>query len=237
MNIIMPMAGLGTRMNSTMPKHLIPVNGKPMFLQALYSFFPDAWDDITFGHITLTFVVRNEHIRETREYIDHENINWVGLKNVTTGPAATVWEARKHIQPDEPLLTLNCDQMFIWNSRKRLAEISKYPAGVFTFPSSDPKCSFVKMDDGCAMEFAEKKVISNHALTGVHYWSQGQYFLDSCEQMLQDDVRVNNEHYISMSYNYLIPKMCVGIVETAPEETILIGTEQELRNYESSQTN
>lgn len=236
MNIVMPMAGMGTRMNSITPKHLIPVNGTPMFLQALYSFHPNIWDEVVMGNINLTFVVRAEHIRDTREHIDHPNINWAVLKNITSGPAATVWEARKYIVPDEPMVTLNCDQMFRWDGRKRLGEAAKYSAAVFTFPSTDPKCSYVKQEQGCAVQFAEKQVISSHALTGVHYWSAGQHFLTSCEQMMKDDVRVNGEHYISMTYNYLVPSMCVGVVETSPDETILIGTEQELRDYESSTT-
>lgn len=226
MNILMPMAGLGTRMNCNTPKHLIPVAGHPMFLQALHTFLPA-------GDYQYIFVVREEHLAMTQPWAEHLNATWVTVPDVTSGPAATAWAAREMIPEHQPLWMLNCDQMFQWDAKLRFQDMAKYSAGVFTFTSTDPKCSYVKMQDGCAVEFAEKQVISTSALTGVHYWQQGRYFLDSCEQMLQDDVRVNGEHYISMSYNYLVQKMCVGEVLTQPEETILLGTAQELMNYET----
>ncbi len=83
------------------------------------------------------------------------------------------------------------------------------------------------------MQFAEKQVISHLALSGVHYWNHGKDFISSCKKMLADDVRVNNEHYISMTYNYLLDDVCVGVVETPAEEITLLGTEQELLAYES----
>ncbi len=214
-------------MNSETPKHLIPVHGHPMFLQALHTFLPAA-------DCQYIFVVREQHLAITQPWAEHLNAKWVTVPGVTSGPAATVWAARHQIDADEPMVTLNCDQMFRWDGKKRLAEAARYSAAVFTFPSTNPKCSYVQQQQGCAVKFAEKQVISSHALTGVHYWSRGEQFLTSCEQMMQDDVRVNNEHYISMTYNYLVPSMCVGVVETHPDETILIGTEQELRDYERS---
>lgn len=227
MNIVMPMAGLGSRMNCHTPKHLIPVHGHPMFLQALHTFLPAADGQYI-------FVVREEHLDVTQHWAGHLNAQWVTVPEVTSGPAATVWAARHHIDADAPMVTLNCDQMFHWDGRTRLAEAAEYSAAVFTFPSTNPKCSYVQQQHGCAVQFAEKQVISSHALTGVHYWSRGEHFLTSCEQMMQHDVRVNNEHYISMTYNYLVPSMCVGVVETHPDETILMGTEQQLRDYERS---
>jgi len=227
MNIVMPMAGLGTRMNSNTPKHLIPVAGQPMFLQALQTFLPA-------GDHQYIFVVREEHLEMTQPWAEHLNVKWVTVPGVTSGPAATVWAARHQIDADEPMVTLNCDQMFHWDGTTRLKQAAKYSAAVFTFSSTNPKCSYVHQEQGCAVKFAEKQVISSQALTGVHYWSRGEHFLTSCEQMMQDDVRVNNEYYISMTYNYLVPSMCVGVVETRPDETILIGTEQELHDYERS---
>jgi len=230
MNIIMPMAGLGSRMNRNIPKHLIPVNGHPMFLEALQTFHPD-W-----MHHQIVLVMREEHLEMTRPFLT-DNMKVVVTQHITTGPAATALLAEPYIT-DDVLFTLNCDQVFIWDGASRVADMMHLQAGVFVFPSMDVKCSFVKVDDtGCAVEFAEKQVISNLALAGVHYWKNGMDFINSCKQMLADDVRVNNEHYISITYNYLIDKMCVGINKVSTSEIVLLGTEQELNEYESSKIN
>ena len=226
MNIIMPMAGLGSRMNRNIPKHLIPVNGHPMFLEALQTFHPD-W-----MHHKIVLVMREEHLEMTRPFLT-DNMKVVVTQHITTGPAATALLAEPYIT-DDALFTLNCDQVFTWNAKSRIDEMMQHQAGVFVFPSMDAKCSFVRLNDvGCAVEFAEKQVISNLALTGVHYWKHGTDFISSCRKMMADDVRVNNEHYISMTYNYLLDEMCVGVVETPVEEITLLGTEQELLTYES----
>ena len=226
MNIIMPMAGLGSRMNRDIPKHLIPVNHRPMFLEALHTFHPD-W----MQH-QVVLVMREEHLEATRPFLT-DNMNVVVTQHVTSGPAATVLLAEHYIT-DDALFTLNCDQVFMWNGASRISEMMHLQAGVFVFPSMDAKCSFVQLNDaGCAMQFAEKQVISNLALSGVHYWKHGTDFIRSCKNMMADDVRVNNEHYISMTYNYLLDEMCVGVVKTPVEEITLLGTEQELLTYES----
>jgi dTDP-glucose pyrophosphorylase len=226
MNIIMPMAGLGSRMNRNIPKHLTSVNHRPMFLEALHTFHPD-WQQHQ-----VVLVMREEHLEMTRPFLT-DNMNVVTTQHITTGPAATTLLAAPYIN-DDALFTLNCDQVFTWDGASRIADMMHLQAGVFVFASMDAKCSFVQVNDaGCAVQFAEKQVISHLALSGVHYWKHGKDFISSCKKMMADDVRVNNEHYISMTYNYLLDDVCVGVVETPAEEITLLGTEQELLAYES----
>lgn len=229
MNIVMPMAGLGRRMNSTTPKHLITIQNQPLFLLALTSFCPHIWN----LEVNIIFVVQEQHLAATQQHIQHRNVQWVTVNGVTTGPAATVLAARHLIDTEHPLFTLNCDQVFHWDATQRLHQMQQHPAGVFVFPSQDPKCSYVQIQDGCAVKFAEKQVISPWALNGVHYWGEGRWFVRSCDMMMQQDVRVNNEHYISMTYNHLVDDVCVNAVVLTPEETELVGTEQELQQYAS----
>lgn len=229
MNIVMPMAGLGTRMNSQVPKHLITIQGVPLFLKALNTFWPTIWQHA----VNIIFVVQEQHLAASQQHIQDQNVQWVTVNGVTSGPAATVMAARHLIDNKHPLFTLNCDQVFHWDAPRRLHQMTQHAAGVFVFPSQDAKCSYVRMEGDCAVEFAEKQVISPWALTGVHYWREGRWFVKSCEQMMQQDVRVRGEHYISMTYNHLVQDVCVGVVHVDEQETQLVGTEQELLQYAS----
>lgn len=233
MNIVMPAAGLGTRMHSGVPKHLIPIHGIPMFHHALMTFHPDIY---ALGDVHV--IVREEHVSATQELLPDARIQVHGIPSLTTGPAMTLMMLRHIIDNEDALLTLNCDQIFHWDGQHRIHAMMSWDAGVFVTPSTSPSCSYVQMDDaGCAMQFAEKKVISPWALTGVHYWKHGCDFVASCRAMVDAKELVNNEHYISMTYNYLLHRRCIHPIIIPEHETILVGTHQELQRYASQTIN
>ena len=99
--------------------------------------------------------------------------------------------------------------MFISDTRKRDLDCS-----VLTYISDNTKNSFIKCHDESkiAIEIAEKKAISNFALVGVHYFKKAQYFLDAYEEIYKDNIRTNNEFYISNVCNHLIKTKKVGHV-------------------------
>jgi len=53
---------------------------------------------------------------------------------------------------------------------------------------------------------SKKEVISNNALVGIHYWKKGKYFVDSGNELINRNIKTNNEFYISLSFNLLIEK-------------------------------
>ena len=77
--------------------------------------------------------------------------------------------------------------------------------GILTFESTHPKWSYAKLDDaGFVSEVAEKNPISNLATVGVYYWSKGSDYVKYAEQMIEKDIRVNNEFYVCPVYNEAI---------------------------------
>jgi hypothetical protein len=54
------------------------------------------------------------------------------------------------------------------------------------------------------VEVAEKLVISNNASTGIYGWAQGCDYVKYAKQMIDNDIRVNNEFYICPVYNEAI---------------------------------
>jgi hypothetical protein len=51
---------------------------------------------------------------------------------------------------------------------------------------------------------AEKDPISTHATVGFYYWKKGSDFVKYAEQMINKNIRVNNEFYVCPVYNEAI---------------------------------
>ena len=55
-----------------------------------------------------------------------------------------------------------------------------------------------------ATEIAEKKPISDIATVGIYYWNKGSDYVKYAEQMIEKNIRVNNEFYVAPVYNEAI---------------------------------
>ena len=68
------------------------------------------------------------------------------------------------------------------------------------------KHSFVRMDaNGNVVEFAEKIVLSDRALVGVHYFSSGNVFVQAYQSMVDLNLRApNGEFYLSLCYEAMV---------------------------------
>ena len=205
MNVLIPMAGAGSRFAKagyTFPKPLIEVKGKPMIQLVVENLNIDA------RHI---FVVQKEH---------YENYNLKHLLNLispgckivqvdgmTEGAACTTLLAKEFIDNDEPLIFANSDQYLDWDSNEFMysMEADGIDGGMLTFTATHPKWSFAKTnEDGLVTEVAEKKPISDIATAGIYYWKHGKDYVKYAEQMIENDVRFNNEFYVCPVFNEAI---------------------------------
>ena len=205
MNVLIPMAGAGTRFEKagyTFPKPLIEVNGKPMIQVVVENLNVDA------KHI---FIVQKSHYEQYN--LKHllslitPGCEIIQVEGITEGAACTTLLAKKLIDNKEPLLIANSDQFVEWDSNEFLysMQADKVDAGILTFQSLHPKWSFAKLDeDGFVDEVAEKKPISENATVGIYYWSKGSDYVKYAEQMIDRDRRVNNEFYVCPVFNEAI---------------------------------
>ena len=106
---------------------------------------------------------------------------------------------------------------------------------VFSFNAVHPKWSFVKMNSrGFVTEVAEKKPISNVATCGIYWYRKGSDFVRYAEQMIEKDIRVNNEFYIAPVYNELIEDG-LSLIPFYVHKMYGIGTPEDLNYYLSAQ--
>jgi dTDP-glucose pyrophosphorylase len=129
------------------------------------------------------------------------------VDGLTEGAACTTLLAKEFINNDCPLVIANSDQYVEWNSNECLYAFSAggVDAGIVTFHSNHPKWSYAKLgEDGFVTEVAEKKPISDHATVGIYYWKKGADYVRYAEQMINKNLRVNNEFYVAPVFNEAI---------------------------------
>jgi len=161
--------------------------------------------------LILFFVVQKSH-REQYNFDTMLNLiapdcKIVEVDGITEGAACTALLAREYIDKDEPLFFANSDQFVDWSSAEFMYRMQESEAdgGIVTFKATHPKWSFAKVDDnGYVIEVAEKNPISDNATVGFYYWKHGSDFVKYAEQMIEKDIRVNNEFYVCPVYNQAI---------------------------------
>ncbi len=204
-NILIPMAGAGSRFaiaGYTFPKPLIEVGEKPMIQVVVENLNIKA---------NFTYIVQKEHYEKYNlKFLLNlitPNCNIVQVDGVTEGAACTTLLAKEFIDSDKPLLIANSDQFIEWDSTKFYYAMAadKIDGGLLTFKATHPKWSFVKLnEDNFVTEVAEKKPISDIATVGIYYWSKGCDYVKYAEQMINKNIRVNNEFYVAPVYNEAI---------------------------------
>lgn len=205
MNVLIPMAGAGSRFASagyTFPKPLIDVRNKPMIQTVVDNLNIDA------RHI---FIVQKEHyvkynLKETLERIS-PGCKIVQIDELTEGAACTTLLAKEYINDDEPLLIANSDQYVEWDSNDFMYSMvgDGVDGGMLTFYSTHPKWSYAGLDEkGFVTTVVEKKPISDKATVGIYFWRRGKDYVKYAEQMIGKDLRVNGEFYVAPVYNEAI---------------------------------
>jgi NDP-sugar pyrophosphorylase family protein len=234
MNIVIPMAGLGTRFKDVGiddPKPLIMVNGRHLVEHSIESLNIDA----NYIFITRKYDNPEYNLRLTKILKDLvPNCTEIQVDKPQIGAAGSVLYAEHLIDNDEDLIVTNCDQLLKWNSNDFMLMVYQQPDGIVaTFESDDPKNSFAKTTDGRVTEIKEKEAISNEALIGLHYWKHGKDFVRSAKRLV-DEYKMHGmrEAYLAPTYNYLISEGKNIVTYKMPSNSyISLGTPEDINIY------
>ncbi|EEP8948031.1 lipopolysaccharide biosynthesis protein, partial [Campylobacter jejuni] len=235
MNIVIPMAGLGSRFAKAgfdKPKPFIDVLDKPMIVRVL--------ENLKYKDARYILIARKEHLTKEKKLVDeiknNFNVEFIPIDKLTEGTACTVLYARKYINNDMPLMIANSDQIvdiniadFINDSFKRGLDGS-----ILTFidKEKNPKWSFAKLNNDLVVEVKEKEAISEFATVGIYFFNKGKIFVESAIDMIIENDRVNNEFYTCPVYNYAIKSGAkIGIYNIDFSKMHGIGTPEDLEKY------
>lgn len=237
MNIVMPMAGRGSRFQTAgfdLPKPLIDVRGRPMYAWAMDSLPLELADRVI-------FICQQEHLDDRRLRADIEsrypglNTSIIGIDYVTEGQACTVLLAKQFIDEDKPLLIYNADTYCRSDIGAVLGALPGDVGGVISvFEAPGDKWSFARLDEsGDVVETAEKRRISNLATTGLYHFSSGAEFVAHTEAMVAADERERGEFYVAPVYNRLI-RAGRRVVVNSAQEIWVLGTPEDLAHFEGN---
>jgi dTDP-glucose pyrophosphorylase len=241
LHIVLPMAGRGSRFANagfSTPKPLIKVDGTPMFLKALSSL------DKIKADKKYTIIIRKEHVENynldklLKKELPEANI--VITNEEPTGAVVDALRSKKYLDEDDAVVVLDCDLYFQSKSYNKtvesaLADNDDHSGGLLTFNADHPRYSYAKFGkDKVVTETAEKKVISNHAITGAYFFSHAKHFIHAAEELMKQPVSEKMpEYYLSLLYNILIDEG-KKIKAATVDEYSSFGTPEELEAYNAS---
>lgn len=207
MNIVIPMAGEGSRFSNAgyqHPKPFIPIHGRAMIEWVI----ENICEPMGCNH-KIYLLAKLDHLPYLRDtsIMDDNNVAIVPILHKTQGALATILQANRFICDHEPLLVVNSDQYVIYKNLawKDLCEESD--GCIMTFKSTETKWSYAKVDaDGVVVEVAEKKPISDNATAGIYYFHDGNEFIRASCKMMGLPETVNGEYYLAPVYNWYMKR-------------------------------
>jgi CTP:phosphocholine cytidylyltransferase-like protein len=219
MNILIPMAGLGSRFTDfgfTINKYLLPIDKDltTMIEKAITSL--NAPPSTHFILIIREEGFIDQPLRDLLNSICQQNnykCTILSTNKVTEGPTCTAYLAKELINNDVPLIISNSDQILDWNYSKFIDRASTADGCVLTYTPTyeltigqKDKHSFVKCNEsGTPVRYIEKVAISTEALVGTHYYKHGRLFIEAAEYTFRNNIRApNGEFYISLTYQALV---------------------------------
>lgn len=214
MKIIIPMSGTGQRFVDAGyrdVKPLITVDGKPI-IEHVVNLFPDERDII--------FVCNNEHLANTnmREVLERiaPSAKVVGIPPHKKGPVYAVSQVFDLIDDEEEVIVNYCDFSKYWDyndflqhTRDRSADgaISAYK-GFHPHMLGTTNYAFMRDDRQWLLEIREKQPFTanrmqEYASDGTYYFKKGLYVKQYFNRLVDRDIQVNGEYYISMVFNLM----------------------------------
>lgn len=241
MKIIIPMTGIGKRFidaGYTTPKPLIKVDGKPI-IEHVVNLFPNEKDII--------FICNSKHLKETNLKDVLNKIAPTGkiveIPPHKKGPVFAVYQIKDLIDDNEEIIVNYCDFGTYWDyndflnhTRNRNAD-GAIPAYKGFHPHMLGKINyaFMRSNKQWMLEIREKQPFTNnrmneYASNGTYYFKNGSYVKKYFKQLIDENINLNGEYYVSMIYNLMVrDKLNISIYEIQHMQQW--GTPGELEEY------
>ena len=243
MQIIIPMSGVGERFRKKgfqVPKPLIKVDGKPL-IHHIVQMFPGEHDFI--------FICNRDHLESPEFNLRSELLKFAPQGRILSinphkfGPAFAIDCVKEELCMESPTIVNYCDFCCVWDfaefiklsQKGDIAGIVACYTGFHPHMLRSTNFAYVKHANGVIEDIREKQSftsnpINEFASSGTYYFRTGRDLTDACTFMLENDISVNSEFYISLAYKKLLAeKEEVRIFEI--EKFMQWGTPEDLQDY------
>lgn len=212
--IIIPMSGIGKRFidaGYSEPKPLIEVDGIPI-IEHVVNMFP--------GESNFTFICNSNHLTTTNMRTILERIapaaKIIEIEPHKKGPVYAVTQIFNLLNDEEEVIVNYCDFSVFWNyadflnhtrNRKADGAIPAYK-GFHPHMLGSTNYAFMRDEEQWMLEIKEKEPFTNnrmeeYASVGTYYFRYGSYVKKYFQALLDEDVNLNGEYYVSLVYNLL----------------------------------
>lgn len=242
MHIVIPMSGSGERFAKAgyaLPKPLINVDGEPIIKFVVSMFSPQD---------RFTFICNERHLSETNLRSTLNALcpqrQIVGIKPHKTGPVGAVNQCLDLIEDNEETIVNYCDFYSLWNYADFLQDTrNRQAAGaVVAYRGFHPHMlgtdnyAFIKHKGLWLEAIQEKRPFTSNrmeefASNGTYYFAKGAYIKKYFKALVERDIQVNGEFYVSMVYNLMVEdKLPISIYEVS--NMLQWGTPGDLEEYQ-----
>ena len=228
MKVIIPMSGMSSRFSAAgydIPKYLIEVDGRKV-IEHIVDLYPEDSDFV--------FIINDKH--ETETNIKDILNNLVDKKEIVTiqrhkkGPVFSVSEFDYLIDDEEEVIVNYCDFSIYWNYHhfKSFIDETGCDGCVICYTGFHPHMlgsdnyAFCRTDENNKiLEVREKQPftddkMSEFASAGNYYFKKGSYVKKYFKQLMDEDININGEYYVSLIYNLLARDNLTSLVYEVP---------------------
>ncbi len=202
MNVIIPLAGFGTRLRPhtwTKPKPLIPVAGKPVLGHILDKLEPLKLEEVVFIVGYLGDQIRSYvkgHYDLPVHYVEQTELK---------GQAHAIQLARDYI--DGPVLIIFVDTLF----EADLAALAREPADgvLYVKEVEDPRrFGVVITENGYITRLVEKPTtpVSNLAVIGLYYFRDSKLLFECIDELIEKDIKTQGEYFLADAIQLMIDR-------------------------------
>ncbi len=201
MKIIVPMAGVGSRLRPhtlTVPKPLTVIAGKPIvqrLVEDIASVIDEKIDEIAFviGPTAKGFPTDTEDkLLKIAEELGSKGSVYV--QEQALGTAHAIYCAKESLSG--PCVVAYADTLF-----KADFKLDANVDGAIWVKQVDNPSAFgvIKLEDGYIKDFIEKpkEFVSDLAIIGIYYFKSGEKLLDEIQYLIDNDLKENDEYQLT----------------------------------------
>lgn len=165
------------------------------------------------------------------------------IKEHTLGPVYSVMQIFSLINDEEEVLISYCDLYIKWNVDNFISNIKnqKSDGCVVSHTGWHPhriynnSFAYMKVDREKMLEIKEKQPYTNtpvneYASGGIYYFRKGLYIKNYFKKLYDSNEKVNNEFYVTMTYNLMI-KDGLNVTHYDSQNYVCLGTPKDVELF------
>lgn len=221
------------------PKPLIKVDGISI-IEHVVNLFP--------GETNISFICNTKHLGETHMFSELKRIapqsEVYEIPPHQLGPVYAVMQIADTINDDEEVIVNYCDFGTYWDYDDFLhhTRTRKADGAIVSYKNFHPHMlgstnyAFMRDEDQWLLEIKEKEPFTNdrtqeYASNGTYYFRTGAILKKYFQALLDSEVDLNGEYYVSMVYNHLVNDgLKVSVYNI--QHMLQWGTPQDLEAYQ-----